>query len=84
MEAWEWEFRRTRFVICVCDCLQAMKEVGRRASPDIKQIDIDVLRTFRDNIMYKDRYGIKSALTHTHTHTHTIIRYSLSVCYNSF
>ena len=28
-------------------------------SPDIKQIDIDVLRTFRDNIMYKDRYGIK-------------------------
>ena len=38
---------------------QRMKELGRRTSPDIKQIDIDVLRTFRDNIMYKDRYGIK-------------------------
>ena len=38
---------------------QAMKDLGRRMSPDIKQIDMDVLRTFRDNIMYKDRYGIK-------------------------
>ena len=39
--------------------IQRMKRLGGRMSPDIKQIDIDVLRTFRDNIMYKDRYGIK-------------------------
>ena len=38
---------------------QTMRELGRHVSPDIKQIDIDVLRTFRDSIMYKDRYGIK-------------------------
>ena len=39
--------------------IQRMKRLGGQMSPDIKQIDIDVLRTFRDNIMYKDRYGIK-------------------------
>lgn len=41
------------------DVYSLMKELGRQVSPDIAQIDIDVLRTFRDHIMYKDRYGIK-------------------------
>ena len=47
----------------VCDVLylptQGMRDVGRRTSPDIRQIDLDVLRTFRDHIMYCERYGIK-------------------------
>ena len=38
---------------------ESMKELGRRTSPDIRQIDLDVLRTFRNHIMYRDRYGIK-------------------------
>ena len=38
---------------------EAMKEIGRQSSPDIRQIDLDVLRTFRNHIMYRDRYGIK-------------------------
>lgn len=38
---------------------EAMKELGRRTSPDIRQIDLDVLRTFRNHIMYRERYGIK-------------------------
>ena len=36
-----------------------MRDLGRGTSPDIKQIDLDVLRTFRDHVMYRDRYGIK-------------------------
>ena len=36
-----------------------MKRVARDASPSLKQIDKDVLRTFRNHIMYWDRYGIK-------------------------
>jgi hypothetical protein len=48
------------------------KELGRQTSPDIKQIDIDVLRTFRDNIMYKDRYGIKQQALF-----HVLVAYSM-------
>ena len=40
-------------------CPQAMRELGRETSPDIRQIDLDVLRTNRDHIMFRDRYGIK-------------------------
>ena len=36
-----------------------MRDLGRQSSPDIKQIDLDVLRTFRNHIMYRERYGIK-------------------------
>ncbi|XP_064397410.1 USP6 N-terminal-like protein [Halichondria panicea] len=44
---------------------EAMKELGRRTSPDLRQIDLDVLRTFRNHIMYRERYGIKQqALFH--------------------
>ena len=38
---------------------EQMKHVARQASPSLKQIDKDVLRTFRNHIMYWDRYGIK-------------------------
>ncbi|XP_070085114.1 USP6 N-terminal-like protein isoform X1 [Equus caballus] len=44
---------------------ERMKEQARLFSDDIKQIDLDVNRTFRDHIMYWDRYGIKQqALFH--------------------
>jgi hypothetical protein len=36
-----------------------MKSLAREVSPSVKQIDKDVLRTFRDNITYWMRYNIK-------------------------
>ncbi len=49
-----------------------MKELGRRVSPDIKQIDVDVLRTFRTHIMYRERYGIKQQALF-----HVLVAYSM-------
>lgn len=50
----------------------AMKELGRQTSPDIRQIDLDVLRTFRNHIMYRDRYGIKQQALF-----HVLVAYSM-------
>ncbi|XP_041623151.1 USP6 N-terminal-like protein isoform X3 [Vulpes lagopus] len=36
-----------------------LKHRARGCSPDIRQIDLDVNRTFRDHIMFRDRYGVK-------------------------
>jgi hypothetical protein len=49
-----------------------MKELGRRKSPDIKQIDVDVLRTFRNHVMYRERYGIKQQALF-----HVLVAYSM-------
>ncbi|KAJ8032445.1 USP6 N-terminal-like protein [Holothuria leucospilota] len=47
------------------DIYEKMKERSRKLSPDIRQIDLDVNRTFRNHIMFRDRYGIKQqALFH--------------------
>lgn len=44
---------------------ESMKRIARAQSPDIRQIDLDVNRTYRDHIMFRDRYGIKQqALFH--------------------
>ncbi|XP_071492603.1 USP6 N-terminal-like protein [Diadema antillarum] len=44
---------------------ERMRERARGNSPDIRQIDLDVNRTFRNHIMFRDRYGIKQqALFH--------------------
>eukprot|EP00057_Strongylocentrotus_purpuratus_P014706 XP_011669180.1 PREDICTED: USP6 N-terminal-like protein [Strongylocentrotus purpuratus] len=44
---------------------ERMKARARIHSPDIRQIDLDVNRTFRNHIMFRDRYGIKQqALFH--------------------
>ncbi|XP_010187642.1 PREDICTED: USP6 N-terminal-like protein, partial [Mesitornis unicolor] len=42
-----------------------MKEQAKSFSVEIKQIDLDVNRTFRNHIMFRDRYGVKQqALFH--------------------
>ncbi|KAG8440030.1 hypothetical protein GDO86_005993 [Hymenochirus boettgeri] len=42
-----------------------LKQRARQISSDIRQIDLDVNRTFRDHIMFRDRYGLKQqALFH--------------------
>ncbi|XP_028917421.1 USP6 N-terminal-like protein [Ornithorhynchus anatinus] len=44
---------------------EKMKEQARSFSSEIKQIDLDVNRTFRNHIMFRDRFGVKQqALFH--------------------
>ncbi|XP_019375362.1 PREDICTED: USP6 N-terminal-like protein [Gavialis gangeticus] len=38
---------------------EKMKEQAKSFSSEIKQIDLDVNRTFRNHIMFRDRYGVK-------------------------
>ncbi|XP_053141537.1 ubiquitin carboxyl-terminal hydrolase 6-like [Hemicordylus capensis] len=44
---------------------EKMKEQAKSFSSEIKQIDLDVNRTFRNHIMFRDRYGVRQqALFH--------------------
>lgn len=38
---------------------QKMKEQAKKYSAEIKQIDLDVNRTFRNHIMFMERFGVK-------------------------
>lgn len=38
---------------------QEMREMAWKWSPDIRQIDLDVNRTYRDHIMFRERYNSK-------------------------
>ncbi|KAL1117296.1 hypothetical protein AAG570_004622 [Ranatra chinensis] len=38
---------------------QEMRDLAWRWSPDIRQIDLDVNRTYRDHIMFRERYNLK-------------------------
>ncbi|XP_048409681.1 USP6 N-terminal-like protein isoform X1 [Stegostoma tigrinum] len=47
------------------DLYDKLKSRARTVSPDIRQIDLDVNRTYRDHIMFRERYGVKQqALFH--------------------
>ncbi|XP_067861236.1 USP6 N-terminal-like protein isoform X2 [Heptranchias perlo] len=47
------------------DLYDKLKSRARTISPDIRQIDLDVNRTYRDHIMFRERYGVKQqALFH--------------------
>lgn len=41
------------------DLLQKLKAIARGQSPDVRQIDLDVNRTYRDHIMFRNRYDVK-------------------------
>lgn len=42
-----------------------MRALARQWSPDLRQIDLDVNRTYRDHLMFRERYGLKQqALFH--------------------
>ncbi|XP_076027510.1 uncharacterized protein LOC143016858 [Genypterus blacodes] len=44
---------------------EKMKQQARNFSTEIKQIDLDVNRTFRNNVMFMDRFGVRQqALFH--------------------
>ncbi len=34
-----------------------MRRLARKYSPDIRQIDLDVNRTYRDHVMFRERYN---------------------------
>ena len=36
-----------------------MYDLARKYSPDVRQIDLDVNRTYRDHISFRERYGVK-------------------------
>ena len=36
-----------------------MKARARQWSPDIRQIDLDVNRTYRNHLMFRERYNVK-------------------------
>ncbi|KAI4894589.1 hypothetical protein NFI96_018819, partial [Prochilodus magdalenae] len=38
---------------------EKMKEYARKKSSEIKQIDLDINRTFRNHIMFRERFGVK-------------------------
>jgi len=40
--------------------MQEMKDRARKWSPDIRQIDLDVNRTYRNHIMFRKRFDVKS------------------------
>lgn len=45
--------------------LKEMRKLAREWSPDLRQIDLDVNRTYRDHLMFRERYGLKQqALFH--------------------
>lgn len=39
--------------------LQVMKEKGKRSSEHIHQINVDISKTLRTHIFFRDRYGAK-------------------------
>lgn len=45
--------------------VKEMRRLARLYSPDLRQIDLDVNRTYRDHLMFRERYGLKQqALFH--------------------
>lgn len=39
--------------------VQEMCDIAHKCSPEVRQIDLDVNRTYRDHIMFRQRYDIK-------------------------
>ncbi|XP_064019182.1 USP6 N-terminal-like protein isoform X2 [Pogoniulus pusillus] len=59
---------------------EQMKEQAKSFSSEIKQIDLDVNRTFRNHIMFRERYGLKQqALFHVLT-AYSIYNTEVSYC----
>lgn len=52
-------FFKTVNTVLLVVFVQTMKEQAKNYSTEIKQIDLDVNRTFRNHIMFMDRFGVK-------------------------
>ncbi|XP_044281810.1 USP6 N-terminal-like protein isoform X1 [Varanus komodoensis] len=59
---------------------EKMKQQARSFSSEIKQIDLDVNRTFRNHIMFRDRYGVKQQALFDVLSAYSVYNTEVSYC----
>ncbi|KAJ1178803.1 hypothetical protein NDU88_004045 [Pleurodeles waltl] len=59
---------------------ERMKEQAKRFSDEIRQIDLDVNRTFRNHIMFRDRYGVKQQALFDVLSAYSVYNTEVSYC----
>ncbi|XP_062973147.1 USP6 N-terminal-like protein [Elgaria multicarinata webbii] len=59
---------------------EKMKEQAKGFSSEIKQIDLDVNRTFRNHIMFRDRYGVKQQALFDVLSAYSVYNTEVSYC----
>ncbi|XP_026058859.1 USP6 N-terminal-like protein [Carassius auratus] len=59
---------------------ETMKEQAKKYSTEIKQIDLDVNRTFRDHIMFMERFGVKQQALFNVLAAYSVYNTEVSYC----
>ncbi|XP_075693456.1 uncharacterized protein LOC142660646 isoform X2 [Rhinoderma darwinii] len=59
---------------------EKMKELSKIYSTEIKQIDLDVNRTFRNHIMFRERYGVKQRALFDVLSAYSVYNTEVSYC----
>ncbi|XP_056383479.1 USP6 N-terminal-like protein [Hyla sarda] len=59
---------------------EKMKELAKMYSTEIKQIDLDVNRTFRNHIMFRERYGVKQRALFDVLSAYSVYNTEVSYC----
>ncbi|KAM5137857.1 uncharacterized protein ACMZJ9_016499 [Mantella aurantiaca] len=59
---------------------EKMKDLAKMYSTEIKQIDMDVNRTFRNHIMFRDRYGVKQRALFDVLSAYSVYNTEVSYC----
>nr|XP_033784442.1 uncharacterized protein LOC117352238 isoform X2 [Geotrypetes seraphini] len=59
---------------------ERMKEQAKLYSTEIKQIDLDINRTFRNHIMFRDRYGVKQQALFDVLSAYSVYNMEVSYC----
>ncbi|XP_068115599.1 uncharacterized protein [Hyperolius riggenbachi] len=59
---------------------EKMKELAKMYSTEIKQIDMDVNRTFRNHIMFRERYGVKQRALFDVLSAYSVYNTEVSYC----
>ncbi|XP_075044718.1 uncharacterized protein LOC142104121 [Mixophyes fleayi] len=59
---------------------EKMKDVAKTYSTEIKQIDLDVNRTFRNHIMFRERYGVKQRALFDVLSAYSVYNTEVSYC----
>ncbi|XP_073514490.1 uncharacterized protein [Phyllobates terribilis] len=59
---------------------EKMKDLAKMYSAEIKQIDLDVNRTFRNHIMFRERYGVKQRALFDVLSAYSVYNTEVSYC----
>ncbi|XP_073419325.1 uncharacterized protein [Dendrobates tinctorius] len=59
---------------------EKMKDLAKMYSTEIKQIDLDVNRTFRNHIMFRERYGVKQTALFDVLSAYSVYNTEVSYC----